>query len=61
VVIADAEGLHPNGMVAYVPVNAGGVKSIILVIAGDGQAVVLAFPAGIVSQSAVVTYLVLIL
>ena len=41
--------------------NAGGVKSMILVVAGEGQAVVLAFPAGIVSQSAVVTYLVLIL
>ena len=41
--------------------NAGGVKSMILVVAGDGQAVVLAFPIGIVSQAAVVTYRVLIL
>ena len=41
--------------------NVGDVRSIILVVDGDGQAVVLAFPAGIVSQEAVVTYLVLIL
>ena len=48
--------------------NAGGVKSIILVVAGDGHAEVLAVPAGISSvpagilaQTAVVTYLVLIL
>ena len=41
--------------------NAGGVRSIILVVAGEGHAVVLAIPAGISSQAAVVTYLVLIL
>ena len=48
--------------------NAGGVKSILLVVAGEGQPVVLAVPAGISSaaagiltQAAVVTYLVLIL
>ena len=48
--------------------NAGGVKSMILVVAGDGHAVVLAVPAGISSveagiltQAADVTYLVLIL
>jgi len=39
----------------------GGVKSRILVIAGEGQPVVLAVPAGMLPQLAVVTYLVLIL
>ena len=46
----------------------GGVKSTILIVAGEGHAVVLAVPAGISSiaagiltQLAVVTYLVLIL
>ena len=34
---------------------------MILVVAGEGQAVVLLIPAGISSQAAVVTYLVLIL
>ena len=38
----------------------GGVKSITLIVAGEGQTLVLAVPAGISSQSAVVTYLVLI-
>ena len=48
--------------------NAGGVKSIILTVAGEGHAVVLGVPAGISSaaagmlaQAVVVTYLVLIL
>jgi hypothetical protein len=41
--------------------NTGDVRSNILVVAGDGQTVLLAVPAGIVPQSVLVTYLVLIL
>jgi hypothetical protein len=59
--IADKDGLHPNVVAPYVPMNKGDVRSNILVVAGDGQAVVLVVPAGIVPQSALVTYLVLIL
>jgi hypothetical protein len=53
-------GLHTIEPIAP-NVKVGGVKSRILVVAGEEQTVVLAVPAGIAPQSAVVTYLVLIL
>lgn len=61
--ISLAVGLHAKVVVVPFAVTDGGVLSTILTVAGDSihPAMVLAVPAAVVPQAALVTYLVLIL
>jgi hypothetical protein len=61
--ICAAAGLHVTGKGTCVTFIVGGIKSTILIVAGDSihPAIVLAVPAGVAPHTAVVTYLVLIL
>ena len=61
--ISGAVELQPNVVVVPVAVMVGDVRSTTLIVAGDSihPAIVLAVPAGVVPQTALVTYLVLIL
>lgn len=61
--ISEAVGLHPRVNVVPIAVIVGGVRSIILIVAGDSihPLIVLTVPAGVVPHTAVRTYLVFIL